>query len=228
MKSTNMQSKFHTSFSVVFFIVVIVTIVCNSIENLMPIYYYIKPAILTLLVIYFWMNSTHLKKTTRNITLLALVFSLVGDVLLMFVNHSPNFFIGGLVAFLLAHIMYISVFLKSRNKTANSLPIITILLIYASGIFYFIKDGLNDMLIPVLLYLMVFLIMAATAFLRKRSTITNSYNLVFAGAVFFVISDSLLALNKFYELLLFSNISILLTYALAQYLIVLGILKQKE
>lgn len=228
MKSTNMQSKFHTSFSVVFFIVVIVTIVCNSIENLMPIYYYIKPAILTLLVIYFWMNSTHLKKTTRNITLLALVFSLVGDVLLMFVNHSPNFFIGGLVAFLLAHIMYISVFLKSRNKTANSLPIITILLIYASGIFYFIKDGLNDMLIPVLLYLMVILIMAATAFLRKRSTITNSYNLVFAGAVFFVISDSLLALNKFYELLLFSNISILLTYALAQYLIVLGILKQKE
>ena len=223
-----MQSKFHTSFSVVFFIVVIVTIVCNSIENLMPIYYYIKPAILTLLVIYFWMNSTHLKKTTRNITLLALVFSLVGDVLLMFVNHSPNFFIGGLVAFLLAHIMYISVFLKSRNKTANSLPIITILLIYASGIFYFIKDGLNDMLIPVLLYLMVILIMAATAFLRKRSTITNSYNLVFAGAVFFVISDSLLALNKFYELLLFSNISILLTYALAQYLIVLGILKQKE
>ena len=223
-----MQSKFHTSFSAVFFIVVIVTIVCISIENLMPIYYYTKPALLTLLVIYFWMNSTHLKKTTRNITLLALVFSLVGDVLLMFVNHSPNFFIGGLVAFLLAHIMYISVFLKSRNKTANSLPIITILLIYASGIFYFIKDGLNDMLIPVLLYLMVILIMAATAFLRKRSTITNSYNLVFAGAVFFVISDSLLALNKFYELLLFSNISILLTYALAQYLIVLGILKQKE
>ena len=145
----------------------------------------------------------------------------------MFVSKSANFFLSGLGAFLLAHIMYVLVFLKSRNKAANSLPIVVILLMYASVIFYFLKDGLGDMLIPVLAYLLVILIMAATAFIRKRSNI-DSYKLVFAGAVFFMISDSLLALNKFYEPLPFSNISIMLTYALAQYLIVLGILKQKD
>ena len=42
------------------------------------------------------------------------------------------------------------------------------------------------------------------------------------------ISDSILALNKFHEPLPFSNISIMLTYALAQLLIVIGILKLKK
>ena len=41
-------------------------------------------------------------------------------------------------------------------------------------------------------------------------------------------ADSLLALNKFYQPIPFSNISIMLTYAFAQYLIVLGILKQND
>ncbi|RLD25427.1 MAG: lysoplasmalogenase [Bacteroidetes bacterium] len=220
-----MQSKLYTSFSIVYFIVVIDTIICSSIESLKPMYYFTKPAILTLLIIYFWLQSKHLERNTKNITLLALVFSLIGDILLMFVDKSPNYFTGGLVAFLLAHLMYIMVFLRSRNKTAYALPIIVLLFIYASGIFYLLKDGLGELLIPVLLYLIVILTMVVTAFLRKRSN-RNSYILIFAGALFFMISDSILALNKFYLPLPFSNISIMLTYALAQYLIVLGILKQ--
>ncbi|MBE9489796.1 MAG: lysoplasmalogenase [Bacteroidetes bacterium] len=223
-----MQSKLRTTFSVVYFIIVIDAIVCNSIESLSPMYFYFKPAILTSLIVYFWLRSRHLNKITKNITLLALVFSLLGDVLLMFVDKSPNFFIGGLVSFLFAHLMYILVFLKSRNKTATFFPIVVLLLIYASGMFYYLKDGLGNMMIPVIAYMIVILFMLATAFLRKRSKTTNSYNLVFAGAVFFMISDSLLALNKFYQPLPFSSISIMFTYALAQYLIVLGILKQKH
>ncbi len=222
-----MLTKTEKSFSALFFIIVIAELIFGSVENLLQFHYFTKPLILIALIVFFYKQSKHLNKRTRNITLLALVFSLAGDVLLMFVSKSANFFLSGLVAFFLAHIMYVLVFLKSRNKAANSLPIVVILLIYASWIFYFLKDGLGDMLIPVLVYLFVILIMATTAFIRKRSNI-DSYKLVFAGAVFFMISDSLLALNKFYEPLPFSNISIMLTYALAQYLIVIGILKQRN
>ncbi len=222
-----MLTKTEKSFSVLFFIIVIVELVFGSTESLSQLHYFTKPLILIALIVFFYKQSKHLNKSIRVITLLALMFSLIGDVLLMFVNKSANFFMSGLVAFLIAHIMYILVFYKSRNKTANKLPIIVILLIYASGLFYFLIDGLGEMLIPVLLYLLVILTMATTAFIRKRSN-KDSYKLVFIGAVFFMISDSLLALNKFYEPLPFSNISIILTYALAQYLIVLGILKQKD
>ena len=216
------------SFSILFFIIVLAELICGSKESLSEFHYFTKPLILITLIAFFCRQSNHLNKRTRNITLLALVFSLSGDILLMFVNKSGNFFISGLVAFLLAHLMYISVFLRLRNKTANVFPIIVILLIYASGIFYVLKDGLGELIIPVLLYLIVILAMVATAFLRKRHENTNSYNLVFVGAVLFMISDSILALNKFYQPLPFSNISIMLTYALAQYLIVFGILKQKQ
>jgi len=222
-----MLTKTEKSFSALFFIIVIVELVFGSTEILSQLHYFSKPLIIIALIVFFYKQSKHLNKSIRVITLLALMFSLIGDVLLMFVNKSANFFMSGLVAFLIAHIMYISVFYKSRNKTANKLPIIVILLIYASGLFYFLIDGLGEMLIPVLLYLLVILTMATTAFIRKRSN-RDSYKLVFVGAVFFMISDSLLALNKFYEPLPYSNISIILTYAFAQYLIVLGILKQKD
>jgi uncharacterized membrane protein YhhN len=220
-----MLTKTEKSFSILFFIIVIAELICGSIESLSFFHYFTKPLILITLIFFFYKQSKHLNKRTRNITLLALVFSLIGDILLMFLVASPSYFTGGLVAFLLAHIMYILVFLRSRNKAANTFPIIAILLIYASGIFYLLKDGLGELLIPVLLYLIVILSMTVTAFLRKRSN-RNSYILIFAGAIFFVISDSILALNKFYQPLAFTNISIMLTYAFAQYLIVLGILKQ--
>lgn len=81
------------------------------------------------------------------------------------------------------------------------------------------------MLIPVGIYMVVILIMAIVAYLRKGVVVNSSYQLVLVGALFFILSDSIIALNKFYQPLTGSNISIILTYALAQYLIVNGILK---
>jgi uncharacterized membrane protein YhhN len=92
-------------------------------------------------------------------------------------------------------------------------------------LFNFLKDGLGAMLIPVAIYMLVILTMATTAYLRKNSVNILSYGLVFLGALFFMISDSILAINKFHQPIPWSDISIMATYAIAQYLIVLGILK---
>ena len=73
--------------------------------------------------------------------------------------------------------------------------------------------------------MLVILSMSTAAYLRKGTISKLSYTLVFLGALFFMLSDSILALNKFYEPLAYSNISIMLTYAIAQYLIIFGILK---
>jgi uncharacterized membrane protein YhhN len=55
-----------------------------------------------------------------------------------------------------------------------------------------------------------------------------SFILVLAGAVLFVISDSLIALNKFGFPFVFSGVAVMTTYIAAQYLIVTGVLKQSE
>ena len=88
-----MLTKTEKTFSIIFLFIVIVGFICNSIDGLSSLHYITKPAILTSLIIFFWKNSNHLLSKTRNLMLLALVFSLLGDVLLMFVFNSANFFI---------------------------------------------------------------------------------------------------------------------------------------
>lgn len=220
-----MLSNSEKKFAILFFLIVLFEIITGSTETLQNAHFIAKPAIVISLLFLFIKTSGALNKALKQLTIAALVFSLLGDILLMFIAESPHFFTVGLVAFLLAHVMYILVFLKHRNKSKSMLGFLAILLVYAAGLFYLLNTGLGDMLIPVIVYMIVILSMAVTAFLRQHTVNNLSYKLVFAGAIFFMISDSILALNKFYQPLPLSNISIMLTYALAQFLIVLGILK---
>ena len=222
-----MLTRTERHFTIIFLLILIAELLSGSIESLSKLHYITKPSLVISLIIFFWKESSNISPYIRNMTLLALVFSLFGDVFLMFVEKSPNYFMFGLVAFLLAHIMYILVFLKHRNSSKSALVFIVILLLYAFGLFYFLMDRLGEMLIPVLIYVTVILTMSATAFLRKGSVPKISYNFVLLGAILFMVSDSILALNKFYAPVPFSSISIMLTYALAQYFIVFGIKKER-
>ncbi|EPR70684.1 putative membrane protein [Winogradskyella psychrotolerans RS-3] len=214
-------------FSILFFIIVLIELVTGSVASLNTIHYIAKPAIVISLSVLFLKTSESLPKTIKNLTLLALFFSVLGDILLMFVDKSSHFFTLGLVAFLTAHVMYVFVFLKHRNKQKSPLGFIAVLLVYAAILFYFLNGNLGDMFIPVVIYMLVILSMATAAYLRKDKVNILSYGLVFLGTILFMISDSILALNKFYASLNYSDYSIMITYALAQYLIVIGILKLK-
>ncbi|RXJ45829.1 lysoplasmalogenase [Gelidibacter gilvus] len=222
-----MLTKTEKQFTVLFMLLLIAELICGSVESLSTWHYFTKPSLLTALIIYFYVQSKELTSKTKVMTLAALVFSLMGDVLLMFVDQSQNFFMFGLVSFFLAHVFYIVIFWKRRHTKTNSAGLITILVVYAIGLFYLLRNSLGDLLIPVIFYIIIILIIVITAFLRQEKVSKISFILVFLGAILFVISDSILALNKFYMPLRFSSISIMLTYALAQYFIVLGLLKQR-
>ncbi|WP_111683666.1 lysoplasmalogenase [Winogradskyella tangerina] len=223
-----MLTNIEKQFTILFFVIVLFELLTGSTETLQYAHYIAKPAIVVSLIFLFLKTSKGLNRAIINLTTMALIFSLLGDTLLMFVDRSPHFFTFGLVAFLLAHLMYILVFLKHKKLSRAIFGFIVVLLVYASGLFYLLKDGLGDMLIPVVIYMVVILSMAATAFLRRQKVNKWSFNLVFLGALCFMISDSILALNKFYQPIPMSHISIMVTYALAQYLIVIGILKSKD
>jgi uncharacterized membrane protein YhhN len=70
--------------------------------------------------------------------------------------------------------------------------------------------------------------MSMSALNRKGLVSTNSFRLVFFGSVFFVISDSMIALNKFYADIPRSSFLIMLTYFVAQYLIMMGLIAEKK
>ena len=109
------------TFSILFFLIVALELICGSVESLSTYHYITKPSILIALLLFFWTQSSIINKSIRILTLIALVFSLLGDVLLMFVDLSPNYFMMGLIAFLIAHVFYILVFLKHRDKSKQPL-----------------------------------------------------------------------------------------------------------
>ena len=196
-------------------------------ESLNKLHYIAKPAIVLSLIVFFYISAKHLDSKTKQFTLWALFFSMIGDILLMFTNTFPTFFIVGLVSFLFAHLVYIKIFHRKLNSQLKPFGFLIILLLYATGLFCILITNLGNLLIPVILYIAVILLMVTMAYLRQDRVNRNSYILVLVGAFLFIVSDSLLALNEFYKPLPFANISIMTTYALAQICIVFGIKKQQ-
>ena len=223
-----MLNKTERTFTIIFALIVAIELLTGNVESLSQYHYVAKPAIVLSLIVFIIFGNSLPSSKTKSLIILALVFSVIGDSLLLFVDRSLHYFTTGLVAFLLAHIVYIIVFLKHRNPNRKFLGFGFGLLIYALGLFYLLKDGLGSMLLPVLLYMLVILSMVISTYLRKGVVLKTSYILVFIGALFFMLSDSILATNKFYQPLPYSGITIMITYAIAQYLIVLGILKQLQ
>ena len=93
--------------------------------------------------------------------------------------------------------------------------------------FITINKQLDSLLIPVVIYMVAILVMVISAYLRKGAVNYFSFTLVLLGALFFLVSDSLIALNKFYKPITYPTISIMITYAIAQYCIIIGLIKNK-
>ena len=223
-----MSSKKTKIFSVIFFSLLAVHILLDNLNSFWS--YFTKPALLGSLIVFFINESKHLQKRTRNVMLLALVFSLIGDLLLMFVDQSPHFFTAGLAAFLLAHISYIVLFFKVKKGTYRNrgIGVFLIIILYFNIILSLIHENLGELHIPVLIYMAAIMSMFIVVASRKGHVPKLSYTLVLVGAILFIISDSILALNKFYRPILFPQVSIMLSYGLAQFLITLGVLKQEH
>ena len=82
------------------------------------------------------------------------------------------------------------------------------------------------MKIPVIIYTVVILTMLTSALNREKKVNRQSYILVLVGAILFVISDSIIAIDKFRYHFALSGIAIMSTYVTAQYFIAIGCLKQ--
>jgi len=158
----------------------------------------------------------------------ALAFCWLGDVLLMF-QGDETYFIGGLVAFLTGHVLYVFSYkqmrspqsadgLLSTQKIRFSFPVI----LAGTGLVVVLLPHLGELKIPVMIYALVLTIMVLQALFRFGFTSKRSFALIFTGALFFMISDSALAINKFMLPLPMASLLIMSTYITAQYLIVEG------
>lgn len=191
-------------FHFLYFLSAIVYLIGFSYNNIL-IFSLAKPIPLILLIFLVRRDSLYNQLIT-----LGLIFSLVGDILLM--KYVDSFLLG-LIAFFVAHLFYIAAFFQKSNKLLiiSSIPFY----LYGFLFFIFIKPGLGEMLFPVAFYMFIITTMLWRSFVQRKEGSLAKW--AFFGAFLFTISDSLIAISKFHISFFLESIFIMITYWAAQY-----------
>lgn len=177
-----------------------------------------KPAVLVVLVLLAWLlRADSVDYGTQ--LLVGLVLCLVGDVVLL--GRSDRAFLGGLIAFLLAHVAYIAAFRRIPGEAPIWWGVVAIAVVVVAVIVTQIlpivrvsgRDG-----IPLLVYALVVGGMAALAW-------ATGLVVVGIGATLFLASDALIAFDRFVRPVAWGQLVVHITYHLGQLFIVLGMLR---
>lgn len=218
-----MKTAFLLKFYIAFSSIYLILLLLNWEATAFPLKAFLMPALIA--AVYFHPNFT-----TKKFLLGALIFSWIGDVVLMFQSLNPLFFIIGLIAFLIAHIIYIILFNKEKrqvlNKNSNFLRIGSLsIMVYLIVMLSLLLPHLGAMRLPVIVYALTISTMLWTAIIGYTEWESPSNAWILRGAILFVLSDSILAFNKFYQPVWLASFFIMITYLAAQYAIVVGVLK---
>ena len=155
---------------------------------------------------------------------LGLLCSLLGDILL---DWPGDLFVFGLGAFLLAHLAYLRAYLSDCKQPAW----LSLLFALATGgtMFAILASAhLGPLLIPMACYASAIsaMLWRALARLGQPGLPSTSTRLAAAGAVLFVLSDSLIGINRFVAPFAAAPLAIMLSYWLGQWAIAASAFKQ--
>jgi len=216
------------SLSTIYFSIGIIFIALETIQATWPAII-VKALIMPVLaLLYFRLVRSQMNGFHRMI-ISAFIFSWFGDVTLQLQQLNDLYFMIGLSCFLASQVFYLTAFFATTGKNVlffRKIYLILTVLIYGILLLYFLYDGLGDMRIPVIIYAVLILTMLTAALNRQEKVNRQSFILVMIGAVLFVLSDSMIAINKFGHPFLLARVGIMTTYITAQYLIAIGCLKQ--
>jgi uncharacterized membrane protein YhhN len=162
------------------------------------------------------LNADGVSQTWR---IIAFVFCLLGDVFLMLPRDA---FVPGLASFAVAQICF-AVSLLTQDSTLNRL-IVGLIIVVPTTLFLarrFVKSistsGHKELVVPVVVYMMVIAAMAVSA-------MAGGTALGIVGALFFMLSDSLIAEHRFVKERAWQPVGIMVTYHLALAGLALGLL----
>jgi len=146
----------------------------------------------------------------------ALLGSVCGDILLDL--PYANLFIFGLVAFLVAHLFYTVLFFWYAKSPDGFAKVMMAGLVLFAGVMIWIFRGIAPALYgPVVLYIVVIITMSICALLVPAEN-----RLLFWGALLFIASDVVLALNKFLVAVPYGRVINISLYFIAQFMIIMA------
>jgi len=187
-----------------------------------------KALFLPTLMIYLYFQGNVFNKPGKNLVMMSLFGSFLGDVFLI----SKSLFIPGMVAFMTTHIFNIIFFSKIYGlKQAKStiLKAATFLLLGFCWFIYFqLSTAIGPLIYPILVYMALICSAALMAIhiANHKPIKIIANNFWIPGMLFFIASDAILAFNKFdwsiNDPIENIGLVVMITYGLAQFLLVKG------
>jgi len=200
-------------FTIIFIILMILEILGLTV---VPTYHIVsKPMILAGLIGFYIFEE----KRQNHAFITGLIFALLGDCFMLF--GTDDMFMVGLICFLIMQICYTSAFNKKRRIAKSKDYIVPAIsgLVGLSAL-AFLWNGLGELQWAVAIYTIAIVTMAIFAYLRHPKL--RGYSILFTGVCLFIVSDALLGFNKFGSDFPYAQITVMVTYMTAQYLIVTG------
>lgn len=183
--------------------------------------FFSKTLLMPLLIVFYILNVDK----PNLLLIFALIFSFFGDLFLLFENKKLTFFLG-LISFLITHFLYFILF-TITSKYFKGAPFYIYLflipyIIYGFSFYNHLKPQIDRFNKIILFYILIIILMSFSSLPRFYYVSFYKFLFPFIGSILFIISDSLLSLRKFKKTIKENSISIMFTYILAQFLIVLG------
>ena len=216
------------------FIIIVLGDLVGEYLQLPAIDHVFKPLIMLWIGVYFCVYSRGIDKSVVRMALSAFIASWIGDLFLMF-GSQFIYFVLGIASFLTAQIFYVFLFLRTINLSGKKSflkkkPVwLLAYIVYGIVVYILLFPNLDGVLkLAVLIYVLAILSMSSMALNRLGNGHPISFTLVFAGSLFFVASDTMIAINRFLVAIPYEGLLIMGTYIGAQYLIMRGLLMQYE
>ncbi len=181
-----------------------------------------KPLIVGSLLIFFYLHK--IEKRTKLLVTSALLCTLLGDLQLMYAGEYEYLFMGGLISFLIANVIYIFQFARNRDKEVNYIIPSLILLLYGACLFWYLMDSLDNLIIPVAIYMTTAWMMILFSYLRKDEMTDNGYIYVLTGSLLLMLSASIVAITRFKSSIPYSPVLVMAIHGIAQFCLVIGII----
>lgn len=180
--------------------------------------YLFKPLTTTLILLLAWQQPNPITLFYQALIIVGLAFSLLGDIFLML---PTDHFLHGLVSFLFAHLCYITAFAGQSGVSARwaLLPF----LLYGVLMLRWLWPTLGKLKGPVVIYMAVILIMGWQAWGQWQQDGQLRALWALCGALLFILSDSVLAVDHFRQRFRAAQLIVLSTYYVAQLLIAMSV-----
>ena len=184
------------------------------------VHYLCKPGATLLMLVFVALAGNAPNVRFRRAIMAGLAFSACGDTFLMLpVQVLPQSFMFGLGSFLVAHLCYLWAFTSDTPWFRKPAPLSAFLVVGAVNLGILWPGIPADLQVPVIIYVLFLVMMTSQAVSRFLTLKTAGSGFAAFGGILFLLSDTLIAYDKFHRHLIAAEACVLVTYYAATWLI---------